>query len=70
MHEEMITVHDCPNTIDCKNFYVIYSNQKEKNAGLLRLKGKVCPINFRYSSDQNKDFLNISQLKSLIKNVL
>ena len=70
IHEEMITKYDSPTTIDCKNFYVIYSNQKEKNAGLLRLKGKVCPINFSYSSDKNKDFLNISQLKSLIKNIL
>lgn len=67
IHEEMITTHDSVNTIDCKNFYVIYSNQKEKNAGLLRLKGKACPINYSYSSDTNKDFLNIIQLKSLIK---
>ena len=70
IHEEMITIHDSPNAIDCKNFYVIYSNQKEKNTGLLRLKGKVFPINFSYSSDKNNDFLNISQLKSLIKNIL
>jgi FlaA1/EpsC-like NDP-sugar epimerase len=69
IHEEMITKYDSCNTIDCKNFYVIYSNQKEKNAGLLRLKGKACPINFSYSSDKNKDFLNIVQLKSLIKKI-
>ena len=70
IHEEMITMHDSPNTIDCNNFYVIYSNQKEKNAGLLRLKGKSCPINYSYSSDTNKDFLNTPQLKSLIKTIL
>ena len=69
IHEEMITKYDSPTTIDCKNFYVIYSNQKEKNAGLLRLKGKVCPINFSYSSDKNKDFLSIVQLKSLMKKI-
>jgi UDP-N-acetylglucosamine 4,6-dehydratase len=70
IHEEMITKYDSPTTIDCKNFYVIYSNQKKKIAGLLRLKGKVCMENFSYTSDKNKDFLNTIQLKSLIKTIL
>ena len=69
IHEEMITMHDSPNSIECKNFYVIYPNEQSKKSGMLRLKGKACSINYRYSSDQNKDFLNISKLKSLIKEI-
>ena len=67
IHEEMITTHDSPNTIECKNFYVIYSHAKLKKNGLSRLKGKACPVNYKYSSDLNKDFLTIPQLRALIK---
>tara|TARA_B110000305_G_C19436713_1_gene639413 strand:+ start:1082 stop:2068 length:987 start_codon:yes stop_codon:yes gene_type:complete len=69
IHEEMITMHDSPNSIECKNFYVIYPNEQLKKSGLLRLKGKACLTNYRYSSDQNKEFLNISKLKSLIAEI-
>ena len=69
IHEEMITMHDSPNSIECKNFYVIYPNEQLKKSGLLRLKGKACSTNYRYSSDQNKEFLNISKLKSLIAEI-
>ena len=69
IHEEMITMHDSPNSIECKNFYVIYPNEQLKKSGLLRLKGKACLTNYRYSSDQNKEFLNVSKLKSLIAEI-
>ena len=69
IHEEMITMHDSPNSIECKNFYVIYPNEQLKKIGLLKLKGKACMVNYRYSSDQNKEFLNISELRTLIKEI-
>ena len=31
IHEEMISLFDSPNTIDCKNFFVIYPSQEIKN---------------------------------------
>ena len=69
IHEEMITMHDSPNSIECKNFYVTYPNEQLKKIGLLKLKGKACMVNYRYSSDQNKEFLNISELRTLIKEI-
>ena len=31
IHEEMISLFDSPNTIDCKNFFVIYPSQEMRN---------------------------------------
>jgi len=69
IHEEMVTMHDSPNTINCKNFFIIYPNNELKKKGKLRFKGKECEKNFRYSSENNSYFLNISELKKLIMNL-
>ena len=66
IHEEMISLFDSPNTIDCGNFFVIYPSQELKNKGLKIMKGQKCPNNFRYSSDANKKFLKVDDLKKLI----
>ena len=66
IHEEMISLFDSPNTIDCGNFFVIYPSQELKNKGLKIMKGKKCPNEFRYSSNANKKFLKVDDLKKLI----
>ncbi len=66
IHEEMISLFDSPNTIDCGNFFVIYPSQELKNKGLKIMKGQKCPNKFRYSSDDNKKFLKVDDLKKLI----
>tara|TARA_B100000787_G_scaffold166679_1_gene152269 strand:- start:3490 stop:4476 length:987 start_codon:yes stop_codon:yes gene_type:complete len=69
IHEEMVSIYDSRNTIECKNFYIIYPNDKLKKDGMIRLKGKSCPKNYSYSSDKNKNFLNLKELKSLVKEI-
>lgn len=69
IHEEMISMHDSPTTINCKNFFIIYPNNKLKKIGKLIFKGKDCKKNFRYSSDNNSHFLTIFELKKLIKSL-
>ena len=70
IHEEMISIYDSRNAIECKNFYIIYPNDEMKKKGMIRLKGKPCPKNYSYSSDNNKKFLNPKELKFLVKEIL
>lgn len=69
IHEEMVSVYDSPNTLNCRDFFVIYPNEIEKSKAKKRLKGKNCKINFNYTSDKNV-FLDIYQLRNLIKREL
>ena len=69
IHEEMVSIYDSPNTLDCKDFFAIFPNEKEKNKRKIQLKGKNCKINYSYTSDKNK-FLNIKDLERLIKKEL
>lgn len=67
LHEELITKNDAVNTLEHKNYYVIYPHLEK----IKYLKGKRCSKNFTYTSDNNKKFLNPKELKQLIKeNVL
>lgn len=78
IHEEMITKSDSLNSIEFKDHYVILSNainhdkpglnlSKQKN--ILFKKGKVVKKPFSYSSEKNKEFLSIKQLKKLISSL-
>ncbi len=67
IHEEMISLFDSPNTIDCKNFFVIYPSQEMRNVRKKIMNGIVCSNKFSYSSDTNKNFLKIDDLKKLIE---
>ena len=69
VHEELITTGDAINCKEFKNEYIIFPNsiyipekrfKKYKN-------GKKCLMNFSYASNNNKEFLKISQLKEIIK---
>ena len=64
IHEEMITSSDANNTYEYDKLFVIYPNNKNKS--LIKLKGKKCKNNFTYSSNTNNDFLNKSQLKTML----
>jgi UDP-N-acetylglucosamine 4,6-dehydratase len=69
IHEEMVSVYDSRNAIECNNFYIIYPDDKLRKDGMIRLKGKSYPKNYSYSSDKNIKFLNIKELKLLIKEI-
>ena len=73
IHEIMVTKDDALNTIEFKNHFVIvpsiaihapraYINSNPKD------KGKNVEQGFSYSSDNNKDFLSVKELRKLIKN--
>ena len=73
LHEEMISKSDALNTIAYKNYFVITPHSGfmhwDKNKYLkYNRNGKNCKNGFNYSSDTNKDFLSVNQLKKLIHN--
>jgi FlaA1/EpsC-like NDP-sugar epimerase len=66
IHEEMISINDSNTTIDMHKYYAIlpdYLMHKYKE-----LKYKSVRSNFSYSSDTNTSFLNIKDLRDIIKN--
>ena len=74
LHEEMITVSDSMNTIDCGDYFVILPSisflTKNKYESKNNIKSKVCEYGFSYNSENNEHFLSIDELNSLIKNNL
>ena len=74
MHEEMITAADSYNTIEFEKYYVILPSAhdflKWKIKDFLnrssKKPGKFCEKGFSYNSLDNKEYLNVAQLKKLI----
>jgi UDP-N-acetylglucosamine 4,6-dehydratase/5-epimerase len=65
IHEEMISVYDSPRTIEKKNYYLILSDY-----GLKKYNSKnFLKNNFIYRSDTNSHFLNVKDLKKIIKQI-
>jgi len=73
LHEEMITETDALNSVEFEKYFVILPStilwniekfRKESNNS----EGKMCVFGFSYNSGTNSDFLNINDLKNLIKN--
>jgi len=73
LHEEMITASDSQNTIETKNYYVIVPNSQEASYEsameryLAHYKAKHVTPGFCYSSGENTDWLDASQIRDLIK---
>lgn len=72
IHEEMITETDSINTIEFDNYYVILPStklwdvdkfRKESNSSI----GKFCNFGFKYCSGTNDTWLNVDELRELIK---
>jgi UDP-N-acetylglucosamine 4,6-dehydratase (inverting) len=68
LHEEMISIYDSRNTIDLNKFYAIVPDYLIKK--YVSKKFKLVDRNFFYNSEVNKDFLNIEDLKKIIKKFL
>jgi FlaA1/EpsC-like NDP-sugar epimerase len=74
MHEEMITAADSYNTIEFEKYYVILPSVhdflKWKIKDFLnkssKKPAKFCEKGFSYNSLDNKEYLNVAQLKKLI----
>ena len=75
LHEEMITETDALNSVEFEKYFVILPStqlwdidkfRKESDSSL----GEMCEYGFSYNSGTNKHFLNVSDLKELIKNCI
>ncbi len=69
LHEEMITASDSFFTYDLGKYYVILPSQPnfDLNRYIIKHKAKKVSQGFSYNSKENNDFLNISQLRDLMK---
>lgn len=69
LHEEMITRSDAPSTIDIGRYYAITpSTAAESMDKFLRHHdGKRVEDDFHYASDNNDDFLSVSEIGDLIR---
>jgi len=76
IHEDLVTNSDSLQTIEFKDYYIILSSTKSHEKTTIKdfinkfdnHKGKACSRNFSYNSLNNKDYLSIQELKTLIKN--
>jgi len=70
LHEEMISAWESQNTLEYKNKFIVLPNSPhvrlEKKMYKKKFGGKECAINFSYNSLENKDYLEIKDLKKLI----
>ena len=74
LHEEMITVSDSLNTIDCSGYYVIlpstlFLTKKiyEEHNNII---AKKCDYGFSYNSENNNVFLSVDDITKMIKEIL
>lgn len=69
LHEEMITSSDSPSTIDLGSYYAILGGAQHKNMSeyLHKLKAKKVPAGFAYESGSNPEFLDVEQIRTLIR---
>ena len=73
----MITATDSTNTLQFDDYFLIYPQFKfgnwsrEKYLNINKIKNcKKVDSGFIYSSDKNKKFLNIKEIKSIIKKII
>jgi nucleoside-diphosphate-sugar epimerase len=69
LHEEMITVSDSPSTVDLGEYFSIIgtNNNEKKQEYIEKTKGKHVEYGFEYQSGKNKEFLNVENIRKLIK---
>lgn len=69
IHEEMITETDALNTMELDNHYIIIPSFSRWNQEefIKHYKGKMVNNSFKYSSDNNTEWLNIEQIREQIK---
>ena len=63
IHEQMITPEDSKNTLEFKDFFIIYSELNNRN----KFKGKKVKENFFYDSKNNTKWMKVDELKKIIK---
>lgn len=65
LHEVMVGEDDARITMEFENYFVIgWNGHKEKSVG------KLCPLNFRYGSDNNDQWLTVENLQEYVEEFL
>ncbi len=68
IHEELISSADNLNTYDTKRYYILLDRDKKLISYYKKkFRAKKTPSNFIYSSGNKNEFLNIAELKKIIK---
>lgn len=69
IHEEMITESDSFSTVDAGKYYIILpqSSMWNQDEYLAKIKGRRVEPGFKYNSGTNTDWLNVSQIRELVK---
>lgn len=69
LHEEMITKSDSLNTVSLDKYFAILppGNEGLLNTYLEERRARRVPQGFSYNSDENEDFLTVSELRDLIQ---
>jgi len=70
IHEELINSYEAKNTLDLKDYYVILPTNDIRKISEYCKKNSAKKVSesFCYTSKNNKDYLNVKDLKKLIKN--
>lgn len=73
LHEEMITSSDSLNTIEIEKYFVIVPNLSESSTVISRqnylehYSATPVPAGFRYSSDNNTEWLSVDEIRRLVR---
>lgn len=69
LHEEMITETDSYNTFDCGKYYAILPTHPnwKTDEWVKKFSAKKIPEGFKYNSGTNTEWLNVNQIRELIK---
>jgi UDP-N-acetylglucosamine 4,6-dehydratase/5-epimerase len=67
IHEEMITESDSCTTVDLGHYYAILPNQETKEFYVSKMGAKAVEAGFAYNSGRNSLFLDVEQLRALIR---
>ena len=67
IHEILCPSDSSHLTLELKDYYIICSNKERKNKLKKKFSCKEIPQYFEYNSKNNKNFLNVSEIKKLIK---
>ena len=69
IHEEMISINDSPSTFKKNNYYLILPQDPKFNKDYLKKENLIEKVkdNFFYNSGTNDKFLNIYEIRDLIK---
>ncbi|MFC2081217.1 UDP-N-acetylglucosamine 4,6-dehydratase (inverting) [Bacteroidota bacterium] len=67
LHEEMITLSDSIHTIEFEKYYAILPSDADKKRFMEHYNASEVESGFRYSSDNNKQWINVEEMRELIK---